>query len=197
LRNNRGQTESGTMADCGVIVDSDLDFYNAVQGTDAPRDILDILRLMDVFYYGFDGCRHKGQLVVHGDLVSELREIFSLMEELRFPIAGAVPITCFGWSDEASMAADNSSAFNYRFIAGTARLSRHASGCAVDINPLENPVIYRDGLTLPLGAVWKPEEPGTLIKDHPVVQAFLDRGWRWGGDFTHVRDYHHFEKAEV
>jgi peptidoglycan L-alanyl-D-glutamate endopeptidase CwlK len=185
------------MADEGVIVDSAMDFAQAVAGTAAPREVLDGLCLTDVRYCGFDGRRHTGQFVVHRDLAGELRELFALMERQRFPVAGAAPIVRFGWSDEASMAADNSSAFNYRLIAGTDRLSRHALGRAVDINPRENPAIYPDNRIVPPGAVRRPGNPGTFTKDHPVVRAFREMGWRWGGDFTHLRDYHHFEKAEI
>lgn len=180
-----------------MIVDSDIDFCCAVKGTDAPSDVVHLLCLINVYYRGFDDRRHKGQLVVHRDIASGLLELFALMEEQGFPIARVVPISCFGWCDEASMAADNSSAFNYRFIAGTDRLSRHALGYAVDINPWENPVIYPDGRISPAGAIRQPDKPGTFTKDHPVVLAFHDREWHWGGEFSHVRDYHHFEKIEI
>jgi peptidoglycan L-alanyl-D-glutamate endopeptidase CwlK len=182
------------MTDDGVIVDSDLAFALAVEGTAAPQQVLESLCLIDVCYCGFDGRRHKGQLVVHRDLAPDLLELFTLMEQRQFPVSRATPIVCFGWSDEASMAADNSSAFNYRLIAGTDRLSRHALGQAVDINPRENPVIDPGGRIAPAGAGWRPAKPGTFTEDHPVVQAFRRKGWRWGGDFTHLRDYHHFEK---
>jgi|WetSurMetagenome_2_1015567.scaffolds.fasta_scaffold200673_2 peptidoglycan LD-endopeptidase CwlK len=185
------------MADDGVIVDSDLEFPRAVEGTAAPREILESLCLIDIPYCDFDGRRHRGQLVVHRDLAAELQEIFALMGQWRFPVAGAAPVVRFGWSDEASMAADNSSAFNYRVIAGTDRLSLHAVGRAVDINPRENPAIYPDGRIAPEGAVWRPGKPGTFTEDHSVVEAFRKKGWRWGGHFTHIRDYHHFEKAET
>ena len=107
---------------------------------------------------------------------------------------GAAPITCFGWSDEASMAADNCSAFNYRLIAGTDRLSRHAAGRAIDINPFENPAITLNGIVCPAGAAYRPGEPGTFGDGDRVVRAFKKRGWRWGGEFSHLHDYHHFEK---
>ena len=183
------------MSDDGVIVDSAMDFAQALAGTAAPRKVLDSLCLIDVPYCGFDGRRHKGQLVIHRDLAEELQGLLELMEQRRFPVAGAVPIVCFGWSDEASMAADNSSAFNYRLIEGTDRLSWHALGRAVDINPRENPVIYPDNRTVPPGAVRRPGKPGTFTENHTVVRAFREKGWRWGGDFTHIRDYHHFEKG--
>jgi peptidoglycan L-alanyl-D-glutamate endopeptidase CwlK len=171
------------MVDDGVIVDSAMDFARAVAGTAAPREVLDSLCLIDVRYCGFDGRRHKGQLVIHHDLAEELQELFALMEQRRFPVAGVTPIVCFGWSDEASMAADNSSAFNYRLIAGTDRLSQHALGRAVDINPRSNPAIYPNGRIAPARAVWQPVEDGTFTPDHPVVRAF--------------REKHHFEKAET
>jgi peptidoglycan L-alanyl-D-glutamate endopeptidase CwlK len=183
------------MEDKGVIVESAMDFAQAVAGTAAPPEILDRLRLIDVRYFGFDGRRRRGQLVVHRELAEELQGLFLLMEQWRFPVAGAVPIVSFGWSDEASMAADNSSAFNYRPVSGTDRLSRHALGRAVDINPRENPAIYPDNRIAPAGAVWRPEQPGTFTKDHPMVRAFQEKGWRWGGEFTHLLDYHHFEKG--
>ena len=183
------------MADEGMIVDSAMDFAQAVAGTAAPSKILESLRLIDVFYRGFDGRRHKGQLVVHRDLAADLLELFELMERQSFPVARVVPIVRFGWSDEASMAVDNSSAFNHRLVAGTSRISLHALGRAVDINPRENPAIHPDGRVVPAGAVRKPLQPGTFSKNHHVVSAFLEKGWRWGGDFTHIRDFHHFEKT--
>jgi peptidoglycan LD-endopeptidase CwlK len=185
----------GAMAEEGVIVDSAMGFAEAVADTAAPQEVLESLCHIDVLYHGFDGCRHKGQFVVRREIAMELQGLFALMERLRFPIACAIPIVRFGWSDEASMAADNSSAFNYRLIGQTNRLSLHALGRAVDINPRENPAIYPDGRIAPAGAAWRPSEAGTFTEEHPVVRAFREKGWRWGGDFAHLRDYHHFEKA--
>lgn len=182
------------MAGSGVVVDSAMDFAGAVAGAAAPPEVMEDLRLIDVRYRGFDGLLHLGQLVVHRELAAELREIFTRIERWGFPIGRAVPIVRYGWSDEASMAADNTSAFNYRLIAGTDRLSRHAAGRALDINPLRNPAVYPDGRIEPAGAVYRPADPGTFTGGDRVVLAFREQGWRWGGDFTHLRDYHHFEK---
>lgn len=182
------------MGDGGVVVESAMDFAGAVAGTAAPPEVAASLCLIDVYHLGFDGRPHRGQIVVHRELAAEIGEIFRLMEQWRFPIAGVVPIVRYGWSDEASMAADNSSAFNYRTIAGTNRLSRHALGRALDINPRENPALYPDGRIAPAGAVYRPGTPGTFTEGHPAVCAFIERGWRWGGHFDPMRDYHHFEK---
>lgn len=182
------------MAEGGVIVDSAMDFAGAVAGTAAPREVIAALCLINVHYGGFDGRRHRGQILVHRELAEELEGLFAVMETLAFPISGAAPIVRYGWSDEASMAADNTSSFNYRTIAGTDRLSKHATGRAVDMNPRRNPALYPDGRIAPAGGLYRPGAPGTFSGDHPVVSAFLERGWRWGGHFNHVRDYHHFEK---
>jgi peptidoglycan L-alanyl-D-glutamate endopeptidase CwlK len=185
------------MTGSGVVVDSAMDFAGAVAGTAAPPEILEALCLIDVRYCGFDGRVHLGQIVVHRELAAEIREIFTRIERLGFPIGRAVPIVRYGWSDEASMAADNTSAFNYRIIAGTDRLSHHAAGRALDINPFRNPSVYPDGRIVPAGACYRPGDLGTFTGDDSVVHAFRETGWRWGGDFTHLSDYHHFEKPEA
>ncbi|OPY91267.1 MAG: hypothetical protein A4E72_00205 [Syntrophus sp. PtaU1.Bin208] len=175
------------------VADSSLTFAEAVSGSTAPEAVLATLRLVEVTYYGFDGRLHMGQLVVSCAVEEDVREIFSLIREVRFPVNAVVPIVRYSWSDEASMEANNSSAFNYRVIAGTNLLSRHALGLAVDLNPRQNPIIYENGQILPSGAIYQPEATGTLTESSLVVQAFLRRGWHWGGHFQNIRDYHHFE----
>jgi len=49
-----------------------------------------------------------------------------------------VPVDAYGASDERSMEADNTSAFNGRFVAGSSVWSQHAFGRAIDVDPLEN-----------------------------------------------------------
>lgn len=178
-----------------IIIDSRLTFTAALAGTAAPPSITAALCLLGVYYYAFDGKLHQGQLVVHKSLQEEVAEVFAIIQTRHFPVAKVVPIVHYGWSDEASMVDNNSSAFNYRLVAGTARLSCHAEGRAIDLNPYQNPVVYADGASLPAGAEYLPQASGALTRKGPVVQAFAARGWQWGGDFTNLRDYHHFEKA--
>ncbi|MCX7635545.1 MAG: M15 family metallopeptidase [Syntrophales bacterium] len=176
------------------IVDSAMTFTEAVDGTWAPAAVVDALCLLVVRYYAFDGLLHEGQLVVHRDVREDIQAVFALVEQRRFPIAKVIPIVRYGWSDDASMADNNTSSFNYRTVARTERLSRHALGLAVDINPLQNPVLYPGGETEPLGATYRYGAPGVLTEDSPIVQEFLNRGWRWGGNFHSFKDYHHFER---
>jgi len=176
------------------IIDSNISFEKAIAGTKAPREIIDALCLIDVRYFAFDSRLHQGQLVIHRTVEKDVTEIFDLIERLQFPVAKAIPIVHYDWSDDASMADNNSSAFNYRFVMGTERLSHHAYGRAVDINPFLNPVIYETGQIDPPGAAYIPENPGTLSESNSIVNEFLKRGWRWGGNFRSSIDYHHFDK---
>jgi len=177
-----------------IIMDSRMSFAEAIAGTRAPERVIRELCLVDVLYYSFDDKLHQGQVIVHQSVQQDVEEILALIRSKRFPIAGAVPIVKYGWSDNTSMAANNTSAFNYRRVTGTRRLSRHALGLAVDINPRQNPVIYRNGSISPKGAVYQPGTAGTLSEDNPVVRAFVERGWRWGGHFENMMDAHHFQK---
>lgn len=186
---------SSTNQDEQTPIDSRMTFAEAVAGSRAPESVIRELCLVGVSYFSFDGKLHRGQLVVHRSVRQDVEEIFAQIRHERFPIAGAVPIVRYNWSDNASMAANNTSAFNYRLVAGTRRLSRHATGHAVDINPRQNPVTYRNGRISPKGAVYRPGTEGTLSEDSPVVRAFIERGWRWGGHFESMVDAHHFQKS--
>ena len=179
-----------------MIIDSDMTFAESIKGTKAPQKVIDQLCLLDVYYYSFDSKLHKGQVVVNKAVKKDVTEIFELIKSTKFKVKKAIPIVEYKWSDDASMADNNSSAFCYRFIAGTKRMSNHSYGMAVDINPFNNPVVYKSGRVSPKGAKYKPKSEGTFSKTHPVVKAFLDRGWRWGGDFRKYKDNHHFDKKK-
>jgi len=177
-----------------IIIDSTMSFSEAIEGTTAPEEIVDSLALVDVLYYSFDCKKHQGQLVVKSELEDDIYEIFTLIEKLQFPVRKVIPIVAYKWQDRDSMAANNSSSFNFRVIEGTTKLSMHSLGKAVDINPVQNPVIYPNGVIAPQGAKYLPQNKGTFTADNAIVREFLKRGWHWGGNFDQPKDYHHFEK---
>lgn len=178
---------------CLPAADSRMTFEEAIAGSGAPLSVIENLCLVNVPCCSFTGQCQEGQLIVHEAVRRDILHIFDMMAETGFPVTRAVPVVRYGWSDDASMADNNTSAFNYRFVAGTARLSAHAEGLAVDINPYLNPVIYQDGRISPAGAHYIPGAPGVLSLESPVVREFLKRGWQWGGLFKSFKDYHHFE----
>ncbi len=168
-----------------------MKLVEALRGQEIPEDIQKALVLVDVPYLSFGGVLEHGQLVVHRELARDVKEIFTLLWEHKFPIEKVVPIVRYNWDDNSSMADNNTSAFNYRVIAGTERLSNHSFGRAIDVNPLLNPYTGRDGKVVPLGARYEPNTPGTITQD--IANIFLKRGWQWGGNWE-FKDWQHFEK---
>ena len=158
---------------------------------------LDDLRLLTVTYWGFDGQSHGGNLVVHqahADAVCRcLRQRCS---HQRFPIQRIQLVDDFGADDAASMAANNTSAFNCRNIDGRPGVwSEHSYGWAIDINPVQNPWVRGIRVDPPAGAPYADrsrQAPGMILPDDAVVGAFRFIGWTWGGAFRTAKDYQHF-----
>ena len=92
------------------------------------------------------------------------------------------------------MAKNNTSAFNYRVVSGTNRLSKHSSGRAIDINPFQNPFLSKSKRITPIGAKYNKKAAGTLYSTHEIVTILKNKGWKWGGDWTSIKDWQHFEK---
>jgi hypothetical protein len=172
-----------------------MTLQEALSGKEIPEEIRALQTLVEVEHWGFDQQWHRGALVVHRELADEVAAIFAEIAAARFPIEKVLPVAHYHWSDDLSMADNNSSAFNYRLAVGKPNLSQHSWGRAIDINPRLNPYL-RGELVLPPGAIYDPQVPGTLLENGPVVRAFESRGWTWGGRWTTLKDWHHFEKRE-
>lgn len=157
------------------------------------------LRRVGVDHIGFDGQTHRGELIVHEDLVPDVVSIFQQLYRLGFPVEKMRTLDHYpAADDESSMEDDNTSAFNCRVNPGSNRWSQHAYGRAVDVNPLLNPCLYSSGALQPQSAAAYLDrartDPGLLHGGDAAVRAFTDRGWRWGGYWTAPIDYQHFER---
>ena len=190
---------AGTLDD--PIIDSAMTEAEAFAGLspDCPPEIRERQELLTIDYYGLDGKVHRGQVVVDRDLAADVRQVFVIAREHRFPIESAIPVSAprfrkdERWDDDLSMEANNTSSFNYRPVTGGGRLSNHAYGRAIDVNPGINQYV-KGSTVLPPGATYDPSRPGTITEGDPIVKAFLDRGWEWGGHWKSPKDYQHFEK---
>lgn len=178
-----------------IIIDSDFTFDEIFKVGKFPKDIINQLRLINVEYFSFDGNLHRGQVLIHKDLADDVSAIFHLIKEKRFPIAKVIPMHKYGWSDDSSMADNNTPAFNYRYVKGTRKLSPHSLGRAIDINPLLNPQI-KNGEIYPVGSKYNTKVSGTITYDSFIVKEFKKRGWKWGGSWKRNKDYQHFEKLK-
>jgi hypothetical protein len=153
-----------------------------------PAQLLTVV----VAYWGFDGKPRVGRIVVSRRVAPSIARVFRTLWEARFPIRRLQPVSAYRGSDDASMAADNTSAFNCRFVGGTSRWSRHAYGDAIDVNPVENPYVRGATVSPPAGRGYLDRSRarrGMAMPDGVLVRAFAAVGWKWGASFG---DYQHF-----
>jgi hypothetical protein len=155
------------------------------------------LRSLELTFWGFDGHRHHGELIVHQDIADNVVDVFHTLYTNRFPINKMQRVDDYGGSDDASMADDNTSAFNCRPITGsTSGFSVHSYGKAIDINTVENPYVKGSTVLPPAGAAYLDRtdvRPGMIVHGDPVWSAFDAYGYHWGGDWNSPHDYQHFE----
>ena len=82
-----------------------------------------------------EGKPHEGIIICNHAIANDLRQIFAELYRQKYPIERIRPISEYYNDDERSMRANNTSCYCYRPIAGSTRLSKHALGMAIDINP--------------------------------------------------------------
>jgi D-alanyl-D-alanine carboxypeptidase len=155
------------------------------------------LRRLRLSYWGFDGKRHLGTLVVNRSAVGDVTVVFRRLYRARFPIRRMRPIDAYGGNDERSLAADNTAAFNCRYAVGPGpkRWSSHAHGQAIDVNPVENPYLEGGRVHPRAGKAYLDRtnvRPGMAVRGGLLVHAFASVGWQWGGRWTGTPDYQHF-----
>lgn len=165
----------------------------------------DRLKLIRFPYLGFDGGVHAdGEIMVMDAAAENVLRIFTRLHDMRFPIAKARLINHYDGDDDASIADNNTSAFNSRNVAGTNTLSLHAYGLAIDLNPVQNPYVQRSGGELtfspPAGATYANRHDGQREKQlqlgmaESVIDVFADEGFSiWGGYWKSAIDYQHFQ----
>jgi D-alanyl-D-alanine carboxypeptidase len=157
----------------------------------------DQLRSMRMSYWGFDDRAHTGTLIVNADLVDAVVTVFGRLYAARFPIRRMEPVDEYGSVDRASMAADNTSSFNCRFVAGSSRWSAHAYGQAIDIDTVENPYVDGANVQPPAGRAYldrSDRRAGMAYVGGVLNSAFAALGWQWGGRWASP-DYQHFSST--
>lgn len=160
------------------------------------------LALVRVPYRDFSGAAREGVLIVARRVAPQVSAIFAEVAASGFRIARMEPVDAFGGDDDRSMAANNTSAFNCRNVAGTINLSAHALGLAIDINPVQNPYVSQAETAPPAGRAFDSAdkrraaqargESGLIMPGDAVTRIFARHGWRWGGAWRNERDYQHF-----
>lgn len=167
-----------------------------------PNVALSDLAYLRMLYYGMDGNTYVGEMIVNQKIKEDVLSVFQKLYEERYPIERMVLVDEYQGEDERSMDANNTSAFNYRTIAGSSKLSNHSYGMAIDLNPKYNPYVKQRGD----GSILCQPESGRAYADRTkefdykidendlAYQLFTQAGFTWGGSWNSVKDYQHFEK---
>lgn len=163
------------------------------------------LRYMNILYYDFNGDVQTGELICNKAIADDLIEIFYELYENEYQIESVRLIDDYNGDDTASMKANNTSCFNYRPVDGTSSLSKHALGCAIDINPFYNPyVVFNKGKA---GETYISPAGSEIYADRSKIFAykidendlcyklFKEHGFTWGGNWNSCKDYQHFQKV--
>lgn len=157
------------------------------------------LRHLRMTYRDFDGRARTGEMVVHRRYARGVTRAFGRLYDAGFPIRRMRLVDDYGGDDDRSMAANNTSGFNCRPVAGRTTWSQHAYGAAIDLNPVQNPYVRPGSVDPPSGRGFAridrggtaPVERGVVRAGDVVVTAFARLGWEWGGDWRASKDFQH------
>lgn len=156
------------------------------------------LRAIRLRHWDFRGRSRVGILVVNAAEVRDVVTVFRRLYGARFPIRRMLGVEVYRGSDDRSMAADNTSGFNCRYVEGTRRWSEHAYGRAIDVNTVENPYVHGGLVEPPAGRAFldrSRRRPGMATPSSVLVRAFDSVGWHWGGRWSSAKDYQHFSAS--
>ena len=211
---NDGQDETDTDNRQGADADMEGFYISAItdeifariKGRSYPEGCTvsrEELRYVHIRHYGFEGEILDGELIVNAAIAQDVLEIFEELYAIKYQIERVHLIDEYDADDETSMEHNNSSCFNYRTIAESTKLSNHAYGLAIDINPFYNPYYYQrdDGSIFlqPKGSeryLDRTIDAACIInKGDECYNIFIRHGFTWGGDWTSKKDYQHFEKV--
>ena len=178
---------------------------NMISDPAALQISYDDLRYLKVLYYDFDGNVQEGELICNAFIAEDLKEIFYELYCNQYPIESIRLIDDYNGDDTASMEANNTSCFNYRVVDGTTSLSKHALGCAIDINPFYNPYVVFDktgngqDYISPKGSeiyADRSKDFAYKIDEQDLCyRLFKEHGFTWGGNWNSCKDYQHFQKT--
>ena len=168
-----------------------------------PEITLDELRYIHILHYNFDGNAVEGELICNEAIAQDLVEIFYELYRNEYQLERVLLIDEYDGDDTASMEDNNTSCFNYRVVSGTSRLSKHALGLAIDVNPFYNPYVTynKDGSknVSPAAAEFYADRsasfPYKIDENDLCYKLFIKHGFIWGGNWNNTKDYQHFQKT--
>jgi LysM repeat protein len=150
------------------------------------------LRKVWVSYIDLQGGYHDGSIIVRQDLVLRTQRAFFTLFRSHYRIMAMAPMSVNmpGVTDMSIVTAG----YNCRPVAGTHTWSQHAYGTAIDVNPLQNPMIRGRVVDPGAGSLYQRRSHYWIGMMHVdgAVRAFTANGFYWGGNWTSLKDYMHF-----
>lgn len=167
---------------------------------------LDRLTLLKISYVDFAGTSHDdGQLIVMDAVADQVVALFRELHRRKFPIAKMQPTSVYRGDDKASMADNNTSAYNCRMVMGGEMPSMHAYGLAIDINTVQNPFIFPKSEASGAVEILPPQGAGYLNRANrrpgmaeEIAATFARYGFSvWGGTWNNPIDWQHFQPSRT
>lgn len=162
------------------------------------------LRHIRVLHWDYDKKIHIGEMVCNSKIADRLVMIFRTLYENQYCIQRMVLPDVYNANDEKQMSENNTSCFCYRVVEGSNKLSKHARGLAVDLNPLYNPYVRKNSKgkvkVQPSNATEYCNRRNSfrykIDENDLAYRLFIQHGFRWGGSWKTMKDYQHFEWTE-
>ena len=159
----------------------------------APAD----LAWVRLVFWGFDGERHTGELLVHRTAAEDVVQVFRALYRARFPQEQVGIVRDFDPDAPSTGDGNGTGAFVCRASTGASYFSQHAYGLALDVNSFQNPYAKGSVVLPELASAYLDRSrvrAGMVTADGPVVRAFARIGWQWGGAWRWSKDYMHFSR---
>ena len=179
------------------------DVFKRIYGKSFKKDCTlprEELRYLHVKHKTLDGKELNGEMIVNRHIAKDVLTILKQLYDADYPIEKIRLVDEYNADDEASMEDNNSSAFNFRFISHTKKISKHGLGLAVDINTLYNPytkMVNGKRIVEPVnGEAYldrNADFPYKIDENDLCYKLFFAHGFEWGGAWKDRKDYQHFE----
>ena len=162
------------------------------------------LNYVGLKYIDFKGQEQTGELICNKAIAQDMVEIFHELYRNEYRLESVHLIDEYDGDDTASVTENNTSCFNYRVVDGTASLSKHAYGLAIDVNPYYNPYVVfgrnsdgSDYISPPGSEIYADRSQSFAYKideNDLCYRLFTEHGFTWGGNWNSTKDYQHFQK---
>jgi len=143
------------------------------------------LRRVTVSYWGFDGFRHRGALVVANSTAARLGRVFAQLYQKRVRLRSIRRVETLGsWNNAVTNTLSADATFGFacqRTPWDTGAPGSHARGRVISVDPWENPSHVSGGSP----DRWWLDRTGSAsyvaAPDSDMVAAFAAQGFRWLG----------------